>query len=63
MKKHEKGHFITEKSIQKAIRVFRIKGGLIRKLPDEIVPPHLLVGANLGAYEPIGDYLYGGGRD
>lgn len=69
MKKKEKGDAmntkgkITEKDIQIAIRGFRTNGGLIKKLPDEIIPPAILVGGHLGMYERPTEYLYGVSTD
>ncbi len=44
---------ITQEELQRAIRAFQERGGLIRRLPDEIVPPAILVGARWGAYEEV----------
>ncbi len=44
---------ITSEELQRAIRNFQERGGLIRRLPDEIVPPATLVGARWGAYEEV----------
>ena len=63
MRKHVNDKRVTERQIQEALRAFRTQGGLIRVLPEEVVPPYILVGARLGTYEPIGEYLYGAGRD
>lgn len=46
---------ITEAQIQQALDKFKKRGGLIKKLPDEVVPPHNLVGAKWGMYETIQD--------
>ena len=44
---------ITREELQRAIRGFQERGGLIRRLPDEFVPPATLVGARWGAYEEV----------
>lgn len=44
---------ITREKLQRAIRGFQERGGLIRRLPDEIAPPTALVGARWGAYEEV----------
>ncbi|MBI4083131.1 MAG: hypothetical protein HY423_11030 [Candidatus Lambdaproteobacteria bacterium] len=44
---------ITEDDVLKALEAFKARGGLIKKLPDEIVPRHALVGAKFGAYENV----------
>ena len=49
MKKNQKS--ISDQEIQKALKKFKEKGGLIRKLPSEIVPRSALVGAKFGIYE------------
>lgn len=46
---------ITEAQVQQALEKFKKQGGLIRKLPDEVVPPHNLVGAKWAMYETIQD--------
>ena len=44
---------ITEAEVQEAVRVFKAKGGIIEKLPDEIVSPCYMVGWLYGVYETI----------
>ena len=44
---------ITEQQIQDALEKFKNHGGLIKKLPDEVVPAHNLVGAKWSMYETI----------
>jgi len=49
---------ITEEEIRKALQQFMEEGGLIRKLPDEIVPRLAVVGIHHGMYEnPVENYL------
>jgi len=50
---------ITESDIQKAIGKFLREGGLIKHLPDEIVPSHTLVGQKWGMYETVLDSSVG----
>ncbi|MEE8434253.1 MAG: hypothetical protein V3S64_05645 [bacterium] len=51
---------ITEEEIQQALRSFKMDGGLIKKLPKEIVPPALLVGKKYGRYENIMEHYLTG---
>jgi hypothetical protein len=46
---------ITESEIQQALEKFKKHGGLIKRLPDEVVPAHNLVGAKWSMYETIQD--------
>ena len=46
---------ITEIDVQKAIKKFLHEGGLIKHLPDEIVPPNMMVGQKWGMYESVLD--------
>ena len=45
---------ITEEDVQKALRKFVKEGGLIKKLPDEMVSKNVLVGAKFAIYEQVG---------
>ena len=45
---------ITEEDVQKALQKFVKKGGLIKKLPDELISKNPLVGAKFGIYEQVG---------
>ena len=49
---------ITKEEIQEALRRFKADGGLIRKLPSEIVPPALLVGKKYGRYENLMEHHF-----
>lgn len=49
----DKKALITEAEIQQALKKFQAKGGLIKKLPDEVVPAHNLVGNKWAMYENI----------
>ncbi len=49
----EKNIKITEEEIQQALRVFQDEGGLIKVLPNEVVPPFLLVGKKYGRFENV----------
>ena len=44
---------ITDEEIQQALRKFLKEGGLIKNLPDEVVPRNLMVGAKWGMFEPV----------
>jgi hypothetical protein len=44
---------ITEAEIQQALQKFQKRGGLIKKLPDEVVPTHNMVGARWAVYETV----------
>lgn len=44
---------ISEEDVHRAIRKFLQAGGLIRRLPDEVTPRTVLVGAKWGMYEPV----------
>jgi len=44
---------IHEEEIQEALRGFKFRGGLIKKLPKEVVPPSLMVGKKYGIFENI----------
>jgi hypothetical protein len=48
---------ISEKQVLEAIQRFQARGGLIKKLPPETIPPPLLVGARHGRFEPLNYYL------
>ena len=52
---------ITEVEIQQALKKFQERGGLIKQLPDEIVPRHTLVGAKYAVYENVSDEAAGAG--
>lgn len=46
---------ITEEEIQQALEKFKAQGGLIKRLPDEVVPRGSLVGGRYSAYEGVLD--------
>jgi len=46
---------VTEMAIQQAINKFLRSGGLIKHLPDEIVPRNAMVGQKWGMYEIVLD--------
>ena len=46
---------ITEEQVQAALNKFLHAGGLIRRLPDQVVPRNTLVGARWGMYEIVSD--------
>ncbi|MBI4083870.1 MAG: hypothetical protein HY423_14795 [Candidatus Lambdaproteobacteria bacterium] len=47
----------TSDDVREALERFRARGGLIKRLPSEVTPAHLLVGAKYGVYEPIRGYF------
>jgi len=51
----EKKKTITEEDVQAALGKFLRAGGLIRHLPDQVVPRNTLVGARWGMYEIVSD--------
>jgi hypothetical protein len=53
MKTRKPAHSITHEDVQRAIERFKAQGGLIKRLPDEVVPPRTLVGTKWAEYEPI----------
>jgi hypothetical protein len=44
---------ISHADIAKAIKKFQKQGGLIKRLPDQVVPKGVLVGGKFGMYESI----------
>jgi hypothetical protein len=46
---------ISEQEVQEALNKFKERGGLIKKLPDEVIPTHNLVGSRWAVYETIQD--------
>jgi hypothetical protein len=42
---------VSRADVDRAIRKFREQGGLIQRLPDELVAPRSLVGSKFGMYE------------
>ncbi len=50
---------ITEEEIQKAIYKFQMEGGLIRRLPDEVVLRSNVVGRKHGMFETFFDDNFG----
>ena len=51
---------ISEDDVQRAIRKFLQEGGLIKRLPDEVTPRSVLVGAKWGMYEPVLEFTNAG---
>jgi hypothetical protein len=54
MKKKDK-IAISHADISKALQKFKSEGGLINRLPDQIVPKGVLVGGKFSAYESVFD--------
>lgn len=46
---------ISHADIAKAIKKFQKQGGLIKRLPDQVVPRGVLVGGKFAMYESIFD--------
>ena len=44
---------VSRVDFSRAIRKFREQGGLIERLPDEVVAPRSLVGSKFGMYESV----------
>ncbi len=51
----EKKKTITEEEVQAALNKFLRAGGLIKRLPNQVVPRNTLVGARWGMYEIVSD--------
>jgi hypothetical protein len=49
---------ITQQQLQVAIERFIEEGGLVKKLPPEVVPQALLVGSEHGRFEPVSYYAH-----
>lgn len=46
---------VTHEDVQAALRKFEEKGGLIKRLPDEVTPRNSLVGSRWAVYESLND--------
>ncbi|MDH5752958.1 MAG: hypothetical protein OEZ59_11165 [Deltaproteobacteria bacterium] len=44
---------VTEEDVQRALKTFFKSGGIINRLPDEIVLPNRLVGGTHGMFEEV----------
>ena len=44
---------VTHEEIHKALKKFRKLGGLITRLPDQVTPRNVLIGARWSMYESI----------
>jgi len=53
MRKSNKKPQVAHANIAKAIQKFQKEGGLIRKLPDQVVPKGVMVGGKFAVYEPV----------
>lgn len=47
---------VTEEQVHQAIQRFLERGGLIKRLPPEVIPTSLMVGARHGRFEPLSYY-------
>ena len=55
---------VTPEEIQSALAKFRKAGGLITKLPNELLPPRRLVGEKWAVYESLLEIVAAGlGQD
>lgn len=46
---------ISEQEIRNALQKFQEQGGLIKKLPEQVVLPSTLVGTRWAMYEGVGE--------
>ncbi|MDH4121671.1 MAG: hypothetical protein OEV94_08215 [Deltaproteobacteria bacterium] len=53
--KKMKASVVSHDDIQKALRKFQANGGLIQKLPPQVVIRHSLVGGKWGMFESISE--------
>ena len=53
MKKSNKKQQLNHADITKALQKFKKEGGLIKKLPDQVVPRGVMVGGKFGIYESV----------
>ena len=49
---------ITDEEIQRALKKFEEKGGLIKRLPDQVAPSGNQVGGKFAMFETVGDGQY-----
>ena len=53
MRKSNKKQQLSHVDITKALQKFKKDGGLIKKLPDQVVPRGVMVGGKFGVYESV----------
>ena len=53
MRKSTKKPQLSHVDITKALQKFKKEGGLIQKLPDQVVPKGVMVGGKFGVYESV----------
>jgi hypothetical protein len=53
MRKSNKKPQLSHVDITKALQKFKKQGGLIKKLPDQVVPKGVMVGGKFGIYESV----------
>jgi hypothetical protein len=53
MRKSNKKQQLSHADITKALQKFKHDGGLIKKLPDQVVPKGVLVGGQFAVYESV----------
>jgi hypothetical protein len=61
MRKSTKKPGLSHSDITKALQKFKTQGGLIKRLPDQIVLKGALVGGKFGVYESVFDNGTGAG--
>ena len=53
MKKSNKKPSLVHADVAKAIQKFQKQGGLIKRLPDQVVPKGVMVGGKFAVYESV----------
>jgi hypothetical protein len=53
MRKSTKKQQLSHPDITKALLKFKKQGGLIKRLPDQVVPKGVMVGGKFGVYESV----------
>jgi len=53
MRKSNKKQQLSHVDITKALQKFKKDGGLIKKLPDQVVPRGVMVGGKFAVYESV----------
>ena len=61
MRKSNKKPTLSHADVQKALQKFKQQGGLIKRLPDQVVLKGALVGGKFGVYESVFDSGTGAG--
>jgi hypothetical protein len=61
MRKSTKKPTLSHADVENAMHKFREQGGLIKRLPDQVVLKGAMVGGKFGVYEPVFDSSAGSG--